>query len=153
MCYDTCYEVLQVVCGFDGVQVCLRREPGKNITKQYESSQSSRFRQVATVRPDSYYPLRQLLAVQLFWLCSVTCFSPPAEQSPEQYASLLSCPAPRGAEPCPYLSEQFLEECPGQAVPGNGVCDCCEYPVQFTQRCLAVSLTARDPIYQLLGDA
>ena len=53
----------------------------------------------------------------------------------------------------PHLPEQALEERAGQHVPGNGVGDGGEDPVQLAQRRLAVSLLAGDAVDQLLGQA
>ena len=50
------------------------------------------------------------------------------------------------------LSEEALEEGPGQHVPGNGVSDGSEDPVQLPQRGFAVSLLAGDAVNQLLGE-
>ena len=44
------------------------------------------------------------------------------------------------------LSEEALEEGAGQHVPGNGVCDGREDPVQLSKRRLAVCLLARDAV-------
>ncbi len=49
------------------------------------------------------------------------------------------------------LSEEALEEGSGQHVPGNGVSDGREDPVELSQGSFAVCLLARDAVNQLLG--
>lgn len=51
------------------------------------------------------------------------------------------------------LSEESLEEGSRQHVPGNGISDGGEDPVQLSQRGLAVSLLARNAVNKLLGQS
>lgn len=53
----------------------------------------------------------------------------------------------------PYLPKQLLKQCPRQAVPCNGVCNGCKYPVQFPQWCFAVCLSAWYSIYEFFSNA
>ena len=52
-----------------------------------------------------------------------------------------------------HLAEEALEEGSRQQVPGDGVCDSSEDPVELAQGGLPIGLLARDAIHQLLGQA
>ena len=52
-----------------------------------------------------------------------------------------------------HLPEEALKEGPRQQVPGNGVGDSCEDPVELAQGGFAVGLLARNPVDVLPGQA
>ena len=52
---------------------------------------------------------------------------------------------------CTCLSKEALEERSGQHVPGNGIGDSSEDPIELPQRSLSVSLLARDAVNELFG--